>query len=159
MSEPRPKKLTPEMALIAAREIAEELAKYGHIPADEIEAHAGDIAKYGSPHEDGYDLAKSLENHCYWNCDFQMAETLDGYAHTAHEALRKAEKEWAEHNNIQPPLPIGQRVKTAHGEIGTIDDIYKYGAAQFLVKLENDPDAEPPKNARRIINFEDAVPA
>lgn len=155
MSEARPNKLTPEMAMRAARATAGDLAKIGLIDPEEIDAHAIDIAKYGRRHRDGYELAKDLDNYCYWNCDLQMAEELDVFSEHARHEIETAEKEWASKNAITPPFPNGTRVKLKTGEVGTIDEVYAYGVAKFLIKIDGDRSARPPTNSRRIVNFED----
>lgn len=156
VSEPRPKSLTPEAALRVGERVAEQLVRSGMIETEEQPACAADIAKHGTLYDDGYELAKTLERRCYWDCDLQMAEELDSFSGYAREEIDAAQKEWAERNKIQPPLPIGRRVKTIrHNEVGTITGIYEHGVAQFLIAVEGDPDYAPPKNARRIVNFED----
>jgi hypothetical protein len=155
--EPRPK-FTPEIALEAARKIVDSLFAQGCLEeCDDAEECAKAIAKHGRQHMDGYDIAKALDSYCYWDCDFEMAEILNNYSFTVGDLIRKAEKEWAKRNAIQPPLPVGTRIALKGGETGVIDEIYPYGAAQFCVKLDNDPRAQPPTNARRIVNFEDAT--
>lgn len=154
MSERRPKTLTPEMALRIGKELASSLAKSGHIEADDVEGCAADIAKVGQLHMDGYELAKKLDDRCYWDCNLMMADDLDCFSSMADEEIKTAQKEWAERNNVQPPHPIGTRVKTMRGEIGVLDEVYSHGIAQYCVKMDGNTN----KTRRLIIAFEDVVP-
>lgn len=157
MATERPTRLTPEMALAAARKTAAELVSEGHLPAHELEEAVRDIAKHGRLHGDGYDLAKDLDRYSYWDCDLHMAETLDSFSHYAQQEIHAAQKAWAEANNITPPLLSGTRVTLGNGETGEITGVYEYGVAQFLVKIDGDEQAEKTQR-RRIVNFEDVLP-
>lgn len=157
--EDRPR-YTPEIGLAAARETVEELQKAGLLEKDDdLERCAADLAKHGRQHMDGYEIAKALDSYCHWDCNLDMAQILDGFGWAATQLVVEAQKAWAEKNAIQPPLPIGTHVKIKSGELGTLDEVYKYGAAQYCVKLDKDLKAEPPTNSRRIVNFEDCVAA
>lgn len=152
--EPRPKNLTPEMLLSIGTELAAMLAKSGHIEKGDVEACAADIAKVGRLHIDGYELAKSLDDRCYWDCNLMMADDLDAFSSLADDKIKAAQREWAERNNVQPPYPIGTRVKTKRGELGVIDEVYSHGVAQYLVKMDN----ETRPTCRSILAFEDVMP-
>jgi hypothetical protein len=157
LHEPRPK-FSPEIARMAAAEIVGELIEARQIDEEQRGDATTDLTKHCRPHSDGYALARRLEDYAGWDCNFEMAEILNGFSHTASEYVRKAEKAWAERTSPQPPYPIGTRVTLSRGETGTLDGIYDRGAAQYLVKLDGDKNAEPPHNSRCIINFEDAKP-
>ena len=154
----RPRKATPEMLMEAALATAKELAGISKIEQSEIEQCAKDIAKHGRPYGDGYQLAKLLEDYEHWDPDFEMAEILEGFGYAAQKCLEAAEKKWALENNVQPPLPVGAKVKIKGGETGEITGVYEHGAAKFLVKIDGDPNAVK-TNSRRIVNFEDALTA
>lgn len=159
--EKRPISLTPEMALTAAKELAAELVSDGFFEADEALRAAEQIAKHARPHMDGYELAKALDSYCYWDCNFQTTEILDGWSSLARKQIEMAEKEWAARVNPQAPLAIGARV-TIPGfrgatEAGEITGIYEYGPAKYLVKMENDSWATKHPDSRRIVNFEDVA--
>ena len=158
MATPRPNKLTPEIAELAAREVVGDLIKNGHLEESDLEGAVKDLVKCGRTHIDGYELAKELEDRCHWECDLEMANELDSFAHAASEEIRKAEKAWAAREAIVPPLPLGAHVKIKswrETETGLIDGIYEYGAAQYLIKIDADPEADRPSRSRRIVNFED----
>ena len=63
---------------------------------------------------------------------------------------RKAEKKWVDENNIQPPLPIGTRIKQ-----GVIHSVCDYSAAKYRVK----EDGCAQDGRFLLIRFEDAVAA
>lgn len=156
-TESRPRQLTDAMKKAAARDLAQELAEHGHINANEIEDAARDIAKHAhGPWTDGYTLAKRLDDYAGWDCNFGMAEVLDGWSTFSDDALRKAEKEWASRVNPTPPFANGTRVRVKD-EMGTIDGIYDYGPAKYLIKIDCDPRANTSEKSRRIVNFEDVV--
>lgn len=149
----RPKSLSPEMANRAAKNIADELLKDGHIGESEFEYAVKDIAKHGRTYMDGYKLARELDRYEAWDCALQMVEILDGYASVAQAEIRSAQKEWVEANNIQPPYPVGARVIATWGGRdyhGIVDEIYKYGPAQYCVKADGETGT-----SRMIVNFED----
>jgi hypothetical protein len=155
VSEPRPTKLTDAMQHAAARSTAQELADAGLIKVAEVDHFANDIATCGRPHMDGYDLAKELDERCFWACTLQWAEILDGFHYAADCAIRAAQKEWAERVSPRPPLPLNSRVTLPSGETGEITGVYAYGAAQYEIAIDGDPQAHGPNHSRRIVNFED----
>lgn len=161
MTEPRPKTMTPEIAERVARKIADDLVKNGHIEARQLEDAVHDIVKCASHNWlGGYELAKKLDDHCHWDCNLEIAEELDNFSHLVDSEITKAEKDWAERNSIQPPLPIGAQVRfdSVHGEeTGEITDIYKQGEAKYLIKVDGDAGSGAPHSYRRILNFEDVT--
>lgn len=156
-TEPRPK-FSSEIAKIAAAEIVSRLIRNGHLTDEDREDRVSEFAKHGGRHADGFEIAKALEDHAWWDCDFQMAEILDGYGSAVYRAIEREEKAWAERVKPQSTLPVGARVNLPLGRRGEITGIYEYGPAKYLVKVDGEADAEPPTNSRLIINFEDARP-
>ncbi len=118
------------------------------IVATKINADAETIAQYFRPHMDGYELAKELDKWASWDTTRDEMEDLDEVGHLVDEAVREAEKAWFAENDIQPPLPVGARIKE-----GLITGIYDYTPASYLVKTDDCTD----DSRRRIIRFEDAV--
>jgi len=109
---------------------------------------ADDIASEYRYRMDGFDLCKALEKWCSWDTSREDMEALDEMDGLVDEALKKAEREWFEANNIQPPLPVGTPIRE-----GVIAGIYEYGVARYRVKetgCTND-------SRFMIIKFEDAV--
>lgn len=153
----RPKISDAAIIRSAASIIAKRLLDQGCIEADDLDETVEQLAEHGRPHFDGYELAKKLESHEYWSCDFEIAEILNEFGHVCHTEHDKAEKEWAKSAPMEPPLPIGARVALSRGEEGTIDRIYEYGPNKYAVKVDGDPRSEAPHHSRRIINFEDAT--
>ena len=155
--EERPRYLTPEIAIAAAKEIVAELIRVGELEDSEAERSIADIARVGRTYMDGYELAKTLDDRCHWACNFTMAETLEGFSSVARNEIEKAQKAWVERNKIEPQHPTGTRVRFG-SERGTIDGVYEYGPAQYLIKVDGDAKADGPANSRRIVNFEDVTP-
>jgi hypothetical protein len=151
---PRPT-VTDEMKLAAAMPIAKEMLSG---MSDSIEAGAKSIADYGRLHMDGYELAKELEGDG-WHITREDVDTLDGFSWNLSEELEKAEKEWVDGNDIQPPLPVGTRIKTARSGEGEITGVYQHGAAKYTVRMDSNTDQDNASNKRLIIKFEDTVAA
>lgn len=143
-------KFNPALAKYAAEDIVGELVKGGHLEAHQAEDAVADIVKRGGQHVDGYELAKALDDWAHWDCNFEMAEILDGYSRACSHHVERAEKDWAKITAPQPPLSIGARVRLQRSEAGTIDGIYEHGAAKYTVKIDGIHDG-----SRRIVNFED----
>lgn len=129
--------ITFEMKLEAARQVATKLDG----------ADAETIAKTWQPHMDGYELARELDKNYYWDLTRDEMEQLDDMGEIVNDLLSEAEKQWFEENNIQPPLPIGTRIKE-----GVIAGIDKYGVARYLVKENGCIDP----NRHLLIKFEAA---
>jgi hypothetical protein len=145
---PRPT-VTDAMKLKAALPIAMEML---------FDDGAKDIADNGSLHSDGYTLAKALESDG-WDISREDIDTLDEFSHNLSDELEQAEKQWAEINDIQPPLPIGTRITVARSGEGEITGVYQHGAAKYEVRLDSNTAAQDASNTRRIIKFEDAAAA
>lgn len=146
---PRPT-VTQEMKIEAARLL---VAAVGW-PAD----YAEDIANQFNGNMDGYELTKELERWCSWDVPRDMMEELDGMQYQVDKLLAAAEHKWFEENDIQPPHPIGTRIRDRRwkdGEVGCIDGIYEHGVAKYLMKPDGQDD-EATGNQRLIIKFEDA---
>lgn len=155
---PRPSELTQGMRLAAAKLVVAKLVNGGLISLPESTDAERDLADLRlGPWTDGYTIAKKLDDCCGWDCNLPMAEILDGFSSELCAQLLTAQKEWASRENIQPPIPLGQHVRLRSGETGVLDEVYKYGPAQYCVRIDGDEKAAPPTNSRRIINFEDAV--
>lgn len=159
MSEPRPTKLTPELALAAATDIVKRLLEGKHLDPERAKGAAQDIARIGKGcrYIDGYDLARALDEDYGWECNFRMAEILDGFAGAARDKIGDAERSWAERTKPQPPYPVGAHIRLPSGETGKITEIDKYWPAKYCVKIDGDKEAKPPSNARRIVDFENAL--
>lgn len=129
--------VTKEMILEAATQIAER-----------IDGDAETIAEYYEHPMDGYQIAKELDRNAYWDLTMSDVEELDDMSGIVDSLLAKAEKQWVEENNIQPPLPIGTRI-----EQGVIHSVCDYSAAKYRVK----EDGCTQDGRFLLIRFEDAV--
>jgi len=150
---PRPNSLTPEIAEKVARKLVERMVKNDDLQVGQAEQAIRVIVKVGRRHMDRYELARALEQRCYWDCDFAIAEALDDFAHLASREIDIAQRAWAQAEKPEPPLPVGSKV-IVRDAVGSIAGIYEHGAAQYKVRVDTDP-----PNSHRIINFEDAVAA
>ncbi len=142
---PRPT-ATQEMILAAAQVVAQK-----------IDADAATIAQYYRHGMDGYDLAKELDKHAYWDTSREDMEALDEVDYLVSRALYKAELDWFFGNNIEPPLPLNSKIVCGvRQEVGTITGIYKYKPGYYQVKPEGQDD-KLTGGMRWIIKFEEAV--
>lgn len=104
------------------------------------------------PYQDGYQLAKILENTCGWTCDFQTADILNSVGDYILKAHRAAVRQWAESNQIQPQFAVGTRVICLHNgeKHGVITGLSEYHAACYEIQLDGQT-----YNHRAIVAFED----
>lgn len=120
------------------------------VVAAKIDADAATIAQYYRVGMDGYELAKELDKYAYWDTSREDMEALDEVDFIVDRLVSQAIKDWAATNDIQPPLPVGTRIKE-----GVITGIYDYSPATYRVK-ENGCTND---SRSRLIRFEDAVAA
>ena len=125
----------------------EEAAK---IVAAKVDICSEDIIRVYSHSMDGFELAIELKDN-YVDVDRSDMYDLDEMEFLVSDALTKAEKEWFAANNIQPPYPIGTRVKE-----GVIEGISESRVAYYLVRKWDTP---PEVKSWQVIKFEDAAPA
>ena len=120
-----------------------------------LEHMADDIAMHATHYGDGYELAKELESRAGWDdIDMQMVEALDSYSTCLDHCLEKAKRQWAAENNIQPPYPVGSRVRSLlrwNNITGTITSISPHHAACYEVQADG---TAPEDSTRRIIEYE-----
>ena len=110
---------------------------------------AADIADAYYAGMDGYQLAKLLErDYCWAEMCLQDADDLDGISSVVRTAEEDARKAWAVEWDIQPPLPVGTRIRQ-----GVIVDVYVYMAARYMVKANGCTQ----DGRHLIVKFEDAV--
>ena len=158
MSMPRPTCLLPEMALSAARKLATDLYNAGLIEDDQREEAAADIARFGRPYMDGYDLAKRLDAYASLDCTALMVELLDTFGSYAREEIEAAQKAWCAAEGIRPTYTSQTHVRLKSGETGIITGIHAYGAAKYEIAMDDDVEAWSKAQRRRIVNFEDVTP-
>ena len=143
--EPRPSLHSPEIAGETAKSLLKQVLAWfssaGCENADSEEDKAeileqlteaiSDSMFYGL---DGYQIAKSLDDHSHWDVDSALVEICDNAFHHASGAVSKLTKAWKEKNNIVARFKVGDKVvvKRKHkddvqGEIVTVyDDDAKY---------------------------------
>jgi len=139
---PRPT-ITDEMVIEAARDEYPE------------EGLAEDIAKQYERHMDGYELAKALDRWEYWDSNRDDVDRLDSVVMQVERRLREAEAAWAKAYDIQPPYPVGTKVKVPRHGIGEITGVAsKHSPACYLIKPEGQDDATTGER-RYIIKFEE----
>lgn len=151
-----------EIKLAAARETAEEIAQAGlggRGRTEDIESMAADIAKHARFCDDGYELAKNLDDREGWEINAHLVEYLDSHSFTLANYRDAWLKQWLVDNKVEPPFPPGTRVKYCHGQkSGTITGIYEYRPACYLIKDDNDPDANTERCRRAVVWWDQVEP-
>ena len=155
---PRPVTLSPERATAAAAKVVDRLIAQGMLDAHERTDAIRDIREVAHLHMDGYELAKALDDRCYWDCTRAMVDVLDTWELAAQEEMDSQEAEWAAANGMQPTIPNGTRVRLGDGRTGVVEKVYPHKAAYYAVRIDGDPKAGPPSNRRYIIPFEKVTP-
>ena len=131
-------KITKEIILEAALKVASN-----------IEDCDADIIAENYRHPmDGYELARELDREEGWDLTMLDVEKLDAMSSIVSRLHAEAEKLWVKKNDIQPPLPIGTKIKE-----GVIDSVYQHSAARYCVKA----DGCTQDGRFLLIKFEDAV--
>jgi hypothetical protein len=128
--------ITKELILEAARQVAAS-----------VDGDAETIAMHYRHPMDGYQLARELERFACWDPTMEDVWELDAMNSIVSDLHRKAETEWAQANNIQPPLAVGTRIAQ-----GVIEGICDHMAARYLVKEDGCTQA----GRFLLIRFEDA---
>lgn len=125
----RPTVRDKDIIKLVSLEIAKQI--YKGVVAGDMEEAGEDIAKVllRHPLDDGYQLAKRLEDECGWfRVDFDIAETLDSAGGMLLSKVREATKVWVERNAIKPKRKVGdivgivQRGINYSGEIVRVDE-------------------------------------
>lgn len=101
---------------------------------------------------DGYELAKALDDHQCWTISQQDVQDLGGIDGAVRSAISQARKQWAQEWNIQPPHPVGTRVKFRSGT-GVIASVAEHDGAVYYVKK----DGCTMDGWFNLVNFEDAI--
>ena len=131
--------VTQEMKLKAAEKMCADLKR--------TDWEASDIASSYRHGMDGYELAKELESHHWWEISADDVGDLDTMGTYVREVHKAACVEWAATNNIQPPLPIGTMIKR-----GVIAGLCEHEPATYLIRQHGET------NDKRflLVKFEDA---
>lgn len=142
----------------AALAMAKRLGKYGLLEADEVEGAARDIASIGTAHDDGYRLARELDNRRGWDCDFEMAEHLNDFSGLASQEIHAMEKAWFEAGHAPAQaFAAGARVFVPRFKnAGTVAEVYGHGFAKYVVLMDKPGTCG---GGRMILGFEEVEPA
>lgn len=140
-TKPRRPNITPAMKLEAAKLIAARNSW--------DTAMAEEIAEAFNHHDDGYELAKKLDDDYGWDITAMDVDELDQMDSKVRELHRQACIAWTKEHDIQPPHPIG--TMTTRGEI---TGIYEHDAAMYLIRRPGEQTSR-----RELVRFEDVVVA
>lgn len=153
-------RLTKEMKFETALRLVADVKRdcWDYRDEDEREMAEQIAGEAHGQHEDGYSLARRLDDHCGWTIDTELVDVLDNWSSHARCVLEEAQKTWREQHKPVAAFDVGARVRLKDGSVGVVTDTdYQYGVAQYLVRIDGDPLADSAE-ARRIVNWEDANP-
>ena len=119
-------------------------------PDTSSEECAAEIASQWHSGIDGYELAKNLDSYCGWSPDAEDVDQLDDIGMVISTAQKEARKDWAKAWNIQPPHPIGTKVKSPRAK-GVIAGVSEYMGATYLIK----EDGCKQEGRHLLVKFED----
>ena len=108
----RPKENDADILADAVRKRISDITSWLSEPdSDELRASVTDALKAtGGRHADAYKLARYLEQHCGWDPDADLVETLDGVIAAVHDVYGVAVRQWVEANRITLKLTIGTEI-------------------------------------------------
>ena len=132
----------------AAQLVAQDCLRWD--PKSDVDDWVRDLMKAKYEWDDGYTLAKYLDDHCHVSSDRELVEILDGATSKLREVHNAEVKKWVGIVGFKPEHAIGAAVSTRHGE-GRITGIY-VETAQYVVNTEGK------KEGGYIINAEDLIP-
>lgn len=107
--------------------------------------------------DDGYYLAKELDDVQMWDIDADKVRILATYEQFIDYELKKVQWDWVETNNIKAPFPIGQNInfvkdkKEHKGTIYSICDSTYYPACYVVLETKEKPN----DTEFSIVKFED----
>lgn len=135
----------PQITDEMIRQVTDEIAKKYEI------GDPGILPSHYRYPMDGMALAIELAKWEGWDygceLDREFIDELDSIDSRVDRLHSAAVKQWFEENDVQPPLPVGTKVKQ-----GIIDGIDEYGIARYKVKRPEDEG----KQRWLLVNFEDA---
>jgi hypothetical protein len=112
----RPKEYTEEEHKLACAELAKEVMdwKGNDGSYDEV---LEDLIDVCNSRDNGYEMAKRLDNYHSWEVDPELVEILDGFDSELYGVHQQTIKNWVQNNDIQPDYKIKDLVKfTSYGE-------------------------------------------
>jgi hypothetical protein len=143
---PRPR-LSAETARRAAEKFAEIYAfswlirSASEQPDRIVDDLADAVVRLDSIVPDGYRLALELDKLPHWHLYFDDVETLHNMRLFVCDEVERAQRIWAQENNIRPPYPLGTKAVWRFGSLkkpGTIVGLSDRVTASYLVA----PDGE-----------------
>jgi len=146
----------PRRPAMSKEIVAAALTKYSEQFSVSPEA-LDDIRFNYSTDDNGYTLAKKLEERCGWDIDSEMVVELEEVRSFVEDAHADAVLAWVAEHDIKASLKVGQRVRFKHGfelHEGTIDELAtsKRDAACYLIV--KDGDENHPNKRRSIVKYE-----
>ena len=152
----RPTNITKEQAQALYEKIADEIIKFGHSKAEEREFIIEDLSGI-SFNENGYEIAKKLEDNCSATYDFdeEFVSYLGGIYRDLDSVHNKNIQDWVEANGIKPKISKGQELMVEidlnrHKKKGAIVYVNGWDEKRAVYYIDEDPK----KNGGTIIAYE-----
>ena len=140
----RPTKITDIQEQEFYKEFAQGIID-GKWSSDDLESIIQDVSDL-SVHENGYELAKSLESYsckASYDIDSEFVEYLDCFSHRKSGILTMNVRDWVKAHNPQPRFEIGQKLlieKPLHQRVMRSGFIYVVGyfkdEAKYIVNVD-----------------------
>lgn len=137
-----------EITEVHANDIALNLYHRASGNFDQSNIDTGALTKLILDHgsgNDGYELAKKLEDITSCNIDCIIVEELDSIAYDVRKIEDDLNIAWVKENSITPLFKAGEQV-VSRGKVRTIDEVNLTEAKYFLATDE--------PNKRHIVNYE-----
>lgn len=150
----RPTRRDPAIIRAAAEKLAVACAEW--CGASKPEDWVDDLIKCEFYWDDGYRLARALQDRCYVDPDADLVETLSYASSELWDAESVAVRAWIDANNIKPSLKVGDRISYREW-VGVVNGIDEQRAI-YLLK----PDGEEERYLNGggiLVAYELAVPA
>lgn len=138
---PRPIFIDDDDKLAVGEIMAEELIAVNMVSEDKRDEVAREISQVVDIHQNGYDLARALDDKKGWLIDANIVQVLDRAPYARAYVIDEKQKAWVEKHKIKPDCRPGQRVnfdwmgKTVSG---TILSIAESRPATYVIHVDDE---------------------
>jgi hypothetical protein len=111
---PRPTRYDPRVISAAIDKLAPNVLDWADDPSVELEDVTSDLTKAMKSvpfRDDGYTIAKAMEDQCGYSPDAQLVEILDRAGWEMYDAHKALEREWVTDWDIKLKHAVGDAVK------------------------------------------------
>lgn len=151
----RPDRLNPKVLGKATAIAMDVLIKWEpNCPKEDWEGPAKDVAERSLRLDDGYALAKFLDDTYMVEADTELVDLLDDLHYDLNDVINEEVKAWVIEENIRCPFIPGQKVMFSHrGHKDVIGTVEKIDADR--AKITVIPPSDIGCQGKPVLNFED----